>query len=108
MWLRDWGMGEGDDLEVCPEHSFRDIISVNSILFKDVLFHSTNLLTQFSAGLVQFASYSEQVRAHLKLIRTREQRLSKMKKRKRGVDYKVDMANKKLNKMSPEVSFVRG
>ncbi|KAJ1299336.1 hypothetical protein OPQ81_004997 [Rhizoctonia solani] len=81
--LRVWGQGEGDDLG-------------------DVLTHSTNLLAQFSAALTQFASYEEQIRAQMKSIRSREESLDEMKRRKRTVDHKADSADKKLAKMSAE------
>jgi hypothetical protein len=70
-----------------------------------VLSHSTNLLAQFSAALIQFASYEEQIRTQLKSIRTREENLDEMKRRKRSVDHKADGADKKLAKMGPEVSM---
>ncbi|CAE7053220.1 unnamed protein product [Rhizoctonia solani] len=81
--LKIWGQGEGDDLG-------------------DVLTHSTNLLAQFSAALTQFASYEEQIRTQMKSIRSREESLDEMKRRKRTVDHKADSADKKLAKMSPE------
>ncbi|KAJ1299496.1 hypothetical protein OPQ81_003808 [Rhizoctonia solani] len=68
----------------------------------DVLTHSTNLLAQFSAALTQFASYEEQIRAQMKSIRSREESLDEMKRRKRTVDHKADSADKKLAKMSAE------
>ncbi|KAF8729270.1 Eisosome component PIL1, partial [Rhizoctonia solani] len=81
--LKTWGLGEGDDLG-------------------DVLSHSTNLLAQFSAALTQYASYEEQIRTQMKSIRSREEDLDEMKRRKRNVDNKADGADKKLAKMSPE------
>ncbi|KAG8765005.1 hypothetical protein FRC12_007735 [Ceratobasidium sp. 428] len=81
--LKNWGMGEGDDLG-------------------DVLGHSTNLLAEFSAALTQFASYEERIRLQLKSIRTREETLDEMKRRKRTVDHKADSADKKLAKMGSE------
>lgn len=81
--LKNWGMGEGDDLG-------------------DVLAHSTNLLAEFSAALTQFASYEERIRLQLKSIRTREENLDEMRRRKRNVDHKADSADKKLAKMGDE------
>ncbi|KAL5640537.1 hypothetical protein ACGC1H_007698 [Rhizoctonia solani] len=81
--LRIWGQGEGDDLG-------------------DVLTHSTNLLAQFSAALTQLASYEEQIRTQMKSIRSREEALDEMKRRKRTVDHKADSADKKLAKMGAE------
>ncbi|KAG8735635.1 hypothetical protein FRC10_010340 [Ceratobasidium sp. 414] len=81
--LKNWGMGEGDDLG-------------------DVLGHSTNLLAEFSAALTQFASYEERIRLQLKSIRTREENLDEMKKRKRSVDSKAESADRRLAKMGPE------
>ncbi|CEL62887.1 hypothetical protein RSOLAG1IB_10555 [Rhizoctonia solani AG-1 IB] len=81
--LKTWGLGEGDDLG-------------------DVLSHSTNLLAQFSAALTHYASYEEQIRSQMKSIRSREEDLDEMKRRKRNVDHKADSADKKLAKMNAE------
>ncbi|KAB5590816.1 Eisosome component PIL1 [Ceratobasidium theobromae] len=82
-WLRNWGVGEGEDLG-------------------DVLFHSTNLFIQLSGALMQYASYGEQIRTHFKSIRTRERLLSKMRKRRTRVDDKADTVERKLTKMAPD------
>ncbi|KAG9098295.1 hypothetical protein FS749_004199 [Ceratobasidium sp. UAMH 11750] len=81
--LKNWGMGEGDDLG-------------------DVLGHSTNLLAEFSAALTQFAAHEERIRLQLKSIRTREENLDEMKRRKRNVDGKSESADRKLAKMGSE------
>jgi len=81
--LKNWGMGEGDDLG-------------------DVLGHSTNLLAHFSAALTQFSTYEERIRTHLKSVRSREEGLDDMRRRKRSVDSKAEAADKKLAKMGSE------
>jgi hypothetical protein len=72
-------------------------------IIQDVLSHSTNLLAQFSAALTHYASYEEQIRSQMKSIRSREEDLDEMKRRKRNVDHKADSADKKLAKMNAEV-----
>ncbi|KAF8601227.1 hypothetical protein BDV93DRAFT_608285 [Ceratobasidium sp. AG-I] len=81
--LKNWGMGEGDDLG-------------------DVLGHSTNLLAHFSAALTQFSTYEERIRTQLKSVRSREEGLDEMRRRKRSVDSKAEAADKKLAKMGSE------
>lgn len=80
--------------------------SLTDAALQDVLGHSTNLLAHFSAALTQFASYEERIRTHLKSIRTREEQLDEMKRRKRSVDGKADGADKKLAKMGSEVRSI--
>ncbi|KAG7091158.1 hypothetical protein E1B28_010211 [Marasmius oreades] len=81
--LRAWGMGEGED-------------------FGDTLSASTNLLNYFSNALSQFATHEHTIREHMKAIRTREENLDELKRRRRALVSKADTAEKKLSKMSPE------
>ncbi|KAF9268545.1 hypothetical protein L218DRAFT_940448 [Marasmius fiardii PR-910] len=81
--LRAWGMGEGEDLG-------------------DTLSASTNLLNYFSNALSQFATHEHTIREHMKAIRTREENLDELKRRRRALVSKADAAEKKLSKMSPE------
>ncbi|ESK97386.1 hypothetical protein Moror_17817 [Moniliophthora roreri MCA 2997] len=81
--LRTWGMGEGDDLG-------------------DVLSASTNLLNYFSNALAQYATHEHSIREHLKAIRTREENLDELKRRRKALHSKADAAEKKLSRMSPE------
>lgn len=60
------------------------------------------MLNHFSAALSQYSAHGHGVREQLKAIRSREENLEEMKKRRRVVFRKADDADKKLNKMSPE------
>ncbi|KAF4609479.1 hypothetical protein D9613_012300 [Agrocybe pediades] len=81
--LRTWGLNEGDDLG-------------------DILSGSTTLLGHFSSALSQYASHGHSMRDQLKAIRTREEALEELKRRRRTVVRKAEDAEKKLSKMSPE------
>ncbi|KDR79444.1 hypothetical protein GALMADRAFT_117708 [Galerina marginata CBS 339.88] len=81
--LRTWGLNEGDDLG-------------------DILSASTTILNHFSSALSQYASHGHVMRDHLKAIRTREESLEDLKRRRRTVHRKAEDADKKLSKMSPE------
>ncbi|TRM59779.1 Eisosome component PIL1-domain-containing protein [Schizophyllum amplum] len=81
--LRTWGSTEGEDLG-------------------DILGASTNLLSHFSAGLSQYASHEHAIRDHMKSIRTKEEALDDLKRRRKAVVSRADAAEKKLNKMGPE------
>ncbi|KAF9505923.1 hypothetical protein BS47DRAFT_486184 [Hydnum rufescens UP504] len=81
--LRIWGHGEGDDLG-------------------DVLTHSSGMLLQFSAALSEYATHEQTIRTHLKNIRTREEGLDEIKKKRKSVGSKADAAERKLSKMNQE------
>ncbi|KAF9457410.1 hypothetical protein BDZ94DRAFT_1202761 [Collybia nuda] len=81
--LRAWGVGEGDDLG-------------------DTLSASTTLLNHFSSALSQYAAHGHPMRDHLKSIRTREENLDDLKRRRKNVGAKAESAERKLSKMSPE------
>ncbi|GAW06946.1 hypothetical protein LENED_008905 [Lentinula edodes] len=81
--LRVWGSGEGEDL-------------------LDTLSASTNILTQFAAALSNYASHEHAIRDHMKGIRSREEALDELKRRRKALISKADTAEKKLSKMSPE------
>ncbi|KAJ7182852.1 hypothetical protein C8R43DRAFT_868755 [Mycena crocata] len=81
--LRIWGAGEGDDLG-------------------DILGASTTILAHFSAALSGYASREHAIRDHLKAIRTREEALDELKRRRKAALARADSAEKKLNKMGPE------
>ncbi|PPQ78454.1 hypothetical protein CVT25_011849 [Psilocybe cyanescens] len=81
--LRTWGLNEGDDLG-------------------DILSASTTILNHFSAALSQYATHGHSMRDQLKAIRTREESLEDLKRRRRTVVRKAEDAEKKLSKMSPE------
>ncbi|KAF7760087.1 hypothetical protein Agabi119p4_10763 [Agaricus bisporus var. burnettii] len=81
--LKSWGLGEGDDLG-------------------DILTASTTILTHFTSALSQYAAHGHSMREQLKFIRTREESLDELKRRRRNVNSKADTAEKKLNKMNME------
>lgn len=81
--LRIWGSGEGEDLG-------------------DTLSASTTLLAQFATALSQYATHGHPMREYLKSIRTREENLDELKRRRKALSSKADTAEKKLGKMSPE------
>jgi peptidoglycan hydrolase CwlO-like protein len=70
--------------------------------FQDTLNVSTSLLSHFSSALSQYSSHEQVIRDHLKAIRTREEGLDDMKRRKKSLLTKADSADKKLSKMSSE------
>ncbi|KAI6169855.1 Eisosome component PIL1-domain-containing protein [Pisolithus thermaeus] len=81
--LKAWGQGEGDDLG-------------------DVLTASTTILSHFSAALTTWASLHHTVRDNMKSVRTREEALDDLRRRRKRVGASAESAEKKLNKMSPE------
>ncbi|KAG2346506.1 hypothetical protein BDR05DRAFT_997474 [Suillus weaverae] len=81
--LRAWGVGEGDDLV-------------------DILSASTTLLINFAAALSAYASTHHGIRDTMKSVRTREEALDDLRRRRRRIGTSADGAEKKLSKMSPE------
>ncbi|KAF9448072.1 hypothetical protein P691DRAFT_71215 [Macrolepiota fuliginosa MF-IS2] len=81
--LKAWGLGEGEDLG-------------------NILGASTTIFTHFTSALSQYASHGHTMREQLKAIRTREENLDELKRRRRSVISKAESAGRKLQKMSPE------
>ncbi|KAF7290547.1 hypothetical protein MIND_01294800 [Mycena indigotica] len=81
--LRVWGNGEGEDLG-------------------DILGASTTVMSHFSTALSSYASKEHAIRDHLKAIRTREEALDELKRRRKATLARADSAEKKLNKMGAE------
>ncbi|KIJ62349.1 hypothetical protein HYDPIDRAFT_30602 [Hydnomerulius pinastri MD-312] len=81
--LRVWGQGEGDDLG-------------------DTLTASSTIMAHFSAALSTYASLQHTVRDNMKAVRTREEALDDLRRRRKRVGASAEAAEKKLNKMSPE------
>ncbi|KAI0674363.1 hypothetical protein C8Q78DRAFT_967073 [Trametes maxima] len=81
--LRVWGQGEGEDLA-------------------DTLSASTMLLLHFSTALGAFATHEAAVREHMKAVRSREEALDEMKRRRKSVFSDAEAAERKLSKMNPE------
>ena len=56
----------------------------------------------FASALSRFASHEESIREQMKAIRSREEQLDELKRRRKNVASKADTAEKKLSKMNPE------
>ncbi|PSR77162.1 hypothetical protein PHLCEN_2v8027 [Hermanssonia centrifuga] len=81
--LKTWGNGEGDDLG-------------------DTLTASTALLLHVASALSRFSSHESSVREQMKAVRTREENLDDMKRRRKSLMSSADSADRKLSKMSAE------
>nr|VWO95973.1 MFS domain-containing protein [Ganoderma boninense] len=81
--LRIWGQGEGDDLG-------------------DTLIASNALLLHFSSALAVLANHETSIREQMKSVRTREENLDELKRRRRSLISDAEAADRKLNKMAPE------
>ncbi|KAI0777735.1 hypothetical protein BD413DRAFT_468189 [Trametes elegans] len=81
--LKNWAIGEGEDLT-------------------DTLGASTTLLLYFSSALATFANHESMVREHMKSVRSREESLDELKRRRRSVFNDAEAAERKLSKMNPE------
>ncbi|KAG6878967.1 hypothetical protein C0992_006261 [Termitomyces sp. T32_za158] len=81
--LRVWGSGEGDDLG-------------------DILGASATLLALWATSISQFSAHEHPMRDNLKAIRTREENLDDLKRRRKSVGAKAEAAERKLSKMAPE------
>ncbi|PVF94294.1 hypothetical protein CPB86DRAFT_876508 [Serendipita vermifera] len=81
--LKQWGAGEGEDLSD--------------------LWHSAMLLTShLSTALNTFADHQLNIRAQLKDVRTKEEQLDELRRRRKTVAGKLDAQEKRLSKMGPE------
>lgn len=69
---------------------------------QDILSASTTILNHFASALSQYASHGHVMRDQLKAIRTREEALEDLRRRRRNVVRKAEDADKKLSKMGPE------
>ena len=84
--LRQWGSGEGEDLN-------------------DTLSASTAILSHLANALNQLASHEVSIRERMKAVRTQEESLDELRRRRKALNAKADAAEKKLSKMSPEVCY---
>lgn len=60
------------------------------------------MLAHFAAALSTYSSLHHTVRDSMKSVRTREEALDDLRRRRRRVGASAEAAEKKLNKMSPE------
>ena len=67
-----------------------------------ILSASTSILNHFSSALSQYAAHGHSMRDQLKAIRTREESLDDLERRRRSILRKVEDAEKKLSKIAPE------
>ncbi|OBZ77366.1 Sphingolipid long chain base-responsive protein PIL1 [Grifola frondosa] len=81
--LKLWGMGEGDDLG-------------------DTLTASTSLYSHFATALGAFAGHEIAVREHMKAVRSREENLDVLRRRRKLLAADADSAERKLSKMGPD------
>ncbi|KAG9051823.1 hypothetical protein FS842_010979, partial [Serendipita sp. 407] len=81
--LKQWGSGEGDDLG-------------------DISNAAMMISSHISSAFNVFADHELNIRAQLKEVRTKEEQLDELRKRRRTVVGKLDAQEKKLSKMGPE------
>ncbi|TFK23853.1 hypothetical protein FA15DRAFT_705141, partial [Coprinopsis marcescibilis] len=81
--LKVWGQTEGEDLG-------------------NILTGSGTLLSYFATALAQYASHGHAIRETLKSIRSREEALDELRRRRRIVHRKADDAERKVSKMNNE------
>jgi chromosome segregation ATPase len=84
----------------------RVLIRFNQLFYlwlqQGILGASTTILNHFSSALSQYAAHGHSIRDQLKAIRTREESLDDLERRRRSVLRKAEDADKKLSKMGPE------
>lgn len=81
--MRTWAISEGDDLS-------------------DILSSSRTLLAHFSGALNRYSSIQNVVRDNMKAVRTREESLDDLKRRRRRTATSVESIKKKLTRMNQE------
>ncbi|TFY52727.1 hypothetical protein EVJ58_g9852, partial [Rhodofomes roseus] len=97
--LKTWGMGEGDDLGVSSLFTIACFVLRGA---KDTLSASCALYLHFSDALQAFANHQVNVREQMKSVRTREERLDALRRRRKSLAADADSAEKKLSKMGPD------
>lgn len=95
-------MGEGDDLGVssCAFHVRCQIISL--LPPQDILSASSALYLHFSAALSAFSTHELSVREQMKSVRTREESLDALRRRRKSLASDAESAERKLSKMNPD------
>ncbi|KAG1874920.1 hypothetical protein F4604DRAFT_1762948 [Suillus subluteus] len=81
--MRTWAISEGDDLS-------------------DILNSSRTLLAHFSGALNRYSSIQKIVRDNMKAVRTREESLDELQKRRRRTAASVESIKKKLTRTNQE------
>ncbi|KAG1732898.1 uncharacterized protein EDB91DRAFT_1150932 [Suillus paluster] len=81
--MRTWAVSEGDDLS-------------------DILSSSRTLLAHFAGALTHYSSIQNVVRDNMKAVRTREESLDDLHRRRRRTAASVESIKKKLTRMNKE------
>lgn len=81
--MKQWGAGEGEDLG-------------------DITNASLLLSTHIAAAFNTFADHELAIRAQLKDVRTKEEQLDELRRRRKTVAGKLEAQERKLSKMGPE------
>ena len=63
---------------------------------------SNALLLHFAAALSTFANHEGTIREQMKAVRTREENLDELKRRRKSIFTDAEAAERKLSKMNPE------
>lgn len=78
----------------------------NSLVNQDVCAVAGSLLHQQAGATATAASYQTKIREQFKRIRTREEELDEIRRRRKTLSGKIESAEKKLAKMNSEVCFI--
>ncbi|KIM21000.1 hypothetical protein M408DRAFT_81178 [Serendipita vermifera MAFF 305830] len=84
--LKQWAAGEGEDLS--------DVASGSMII-------STHIIS----ALNTFAEHESNIRSQLKDVRTKEEQLDELRRRRKAVASKLEAQERRLSKMGSEVGF---
>lgn len=82
-------------------YTFRS--TYNSLDNQDVCAVAGSLLHQHAGATATAASYQTKIREQFKRIRTREEELDELRRRRKTLSGKIESAEKKLAKMNSEV-----
>lgn len=85
-------------------YTFRS--TYNSLDNQDVCAVAGSLLHQHAGATATAASYQTKIREQFKRIRTREEELDELRRRRKTLSGKIESAEKKLAKMNSEVWFI--
>ena len=78
------------------------LVLVVLTLFKDTLTACTAVLLHWASALSQFSSHETTIRESMKAVRTREETLEEMKRKRKSLQSSADSADRKLSKMNAE------
>jgi len=75
----------------------------DAVALQDVANGSMILTTHLTSALNTFADHELQIRSQLKEIRTKEEQLDELRRRRKAVGSKLEAQEKRLSKMGSEV-----